>query len=103
MDQLARGRRSHHARDHSLRSRDCTRRAPPPRGRATDAQLADGVVVDMRRALFQGWVTWQTWDSEDGSTPEAPTNGMVTVTFSTPGNGHALYATPRRSVAPGPR
>jgi len=39
--------------------------------------------------FFQGWVSW-IWDEDD------PMQGVVTVTFTTPGNGHPLYATPRR-------
>ena len=38
--------------------------------------------------FLQGWVNWQEW----GKGADA---GMVTVTFTTPGNGHKLYATPR--------
>jgi hypothetical protein len=47
--------------------------------------------------FFQGWVNWQEWDEND------PQGGNVTVTFTTPGNGHPLYATPRRPAgAPAP-
>jgi hypothetical protein len=38
--------------------------------------------------FLQGWVNWQEWDENDDA------GGMVTVTFTTPGNGHKLYATP---------
>jgi hypothetical protein len=39
--------------------------------------------------FFQGWVSWMSEEDE-------PQEGYVTVTFTTPGNGHPLYATPRR-------
>ena len=46
--------------------------------------------------FFQGWVSWQ-WDEDD------PMEGFVSVTFTTPGNGHLLYATPHRPAnAPAP-
>ena len=50
--------------------------------------------------FFQGWVNWQEWNEGDESPPttdpESVTNGIVTVTFTTPGNGHPLYAEPTR-------
>jgi hypothetical protein len=52
--------------------------------------------------MYQGWVAWQ-WDEDD------PQEGFVLVTFTTPGNGSALNATPHRpgwpkapSSPPGP-
>jgi hypothetical protein len=46
--------------------------------------------------FLQGWVNWQEWDKGDR-------DGMVTVTFTTPGNGHPLYATPEAArVLPAP-
>lgn len=45
--------------------------------------------------FLQGWVNWQEWGKGDR-------DGMVTVTFTTPGNGHPLYATPSAPVVPPP-
>jgi hypothetical protein len=39
--------------------------------------------------MFQGWVAWE-WDENDAQ------EGYVLVTFTTPGNGQLLYATPHR-------
>jgi hypothetical protein len=44
--------------------------------------------------MFQGWVAWQ-WDEDD------PQEGFVLCTFTTPGNGHPLYATPHRRTGLG--
>ena len=42
---------------------------------------------------FQGWVMWQ-------SVKRDPTKGFVVCTFSTPGNGNSLYATPHHPGTP---
>jgi hypothetical protein len=45
--------------------------------------------------MFQGWVAWQ-WVEHH------PQQGFVLGTFTTPGNGHPLYATPHRPPGAGP-
>jgi hypothetical protein len=47
--------------------------------------------------MFQGWVNWSTWTDDGGDD-----YGAVTVTFSTPGNGHPLYMAPWRPGHPQP-
>jgi hypothetical protein len=47
--------------------------------------------------MFEGWVNWSTWQDSGGDD-----YGVVTVTFSTPGNGHPLYMAPWRPGRPSP-